>query len=75
MKVTLPELQEIFERAFSSKQQINENTLRTDLDSWDSINHLNLIIELEDHYKVQFTKEQIESINSVSDIIKHLESL
>ena len=48
MVITIEQLQEIFRNAFSSDVPINSETSKENLPEWDSINHLNLIVELED---------------------------
>jgi acyl carrier protein len=65
MAITIEQLQEIFRNAFSSDVSINSETSKENLPEWDSINHLNLIVELEDQLNFQFTPEEIESIKSV----------
>ena len=65
MAITIEQLQEIFRNAFSSDVSINSETDKENLPEWDSINHLNLIVELEDQLNFQFTPEEIESIKSV----------
>ncbi len=65
MAITIEQLQEIFRNAFSSDVPINSETSKENLPEWDSINHLNLIVELEDQLNLQFTPEEIESIKSV----------
>ena len=65
MAITIEQLQEIFRNVFSSDVSINSETSKENLPEWDSINHLNLIVELEDQLNFQFTPEEIESIKSV----------
>jgi acyl carrier protein len=65
MAITLDILQEVFKSAFSSEVSINENTSKENLPEWDSINHLNLVVELEDHFNIQFSPDEIESMKSI----------
>ncbi|HRH40430.1 MAG TPA: acyl carrier protein [Pyrinomonadaceae bacterium] len=65
-------LQQIFKEIFSDVSQINENSKRADIEKWDSLNHLNLIVELEDKFDVSFTIEEIEDLDSVAKIVKKL---
>jgi acyl carrier protein len=69
MAITIEQLQEIFRNAFSSDVLINSETSKDNLPEWDSINHLNLIVELEDQLNFQFTSEEIESIKSVNILL------
>jgi acyl carrier protein len=65
MAITLDILQEVFKSAFSSEVNINENTSKENLPEWDSINHLNLVVELEDRFNIQFSPDEIESMKSI----------
>ena len=65
MAIAIDTLQEIFRAAFSSEVVISENTSKENLPEWDSINHLNLVVELEDRLNLQFSPEEIESIKSI----------
>ena len=69
MAITIEQLQDIFQSAFSSDVKINSDTDKDNLPDWDSINHLNLIVELEDRLNIQFSPEEIESMKSVSSLI------
>ena len=73
MNITINELQEIFRSALDEPVTISRETKRDDLEAWDSINHLNLIVELEDKLKVSFTKDEIEKLDSVDELITILE--
>ena len=54
------ELIKLMSTAFSIDiSQINEKTASTDTARWDSINHLNLIITLEEHYGIKFSSDEI----------------
>ena len=72
MEVSLAKLQEIFRSALDEPVELTMDTDRNSLESWDSINHLNLIVELEDQLKVSLTKDEIEHLDSVSQILKIL---
>ena len=39
-----------------------------DIDEWDSLGNFNLILAVESYYKIQFEMDEIEKINSVSEI-------
>jgi acyl carrier protein len=69
MEITIEQLQDIFRSAFSSEITINQNSSKENLPDWDSINHLNLIVELEDRLNIQFTPEEIESMKSVEVLL------
>ena len=45
-------------------------TTREDVAQWDSMNHLNLLMALELRYRIKFSLIEIESIQSVGDILE-----
>ena len=52
-------------RVFPDENNIGLYSTKRDLVSWDSIGHLNLILEVEDEFGISFSKEEIESIDSI----------
>jgi acyl carrier protein len=73
MKLSIETLKEIFISVFSQNVDINLDTKREDIVEWDSLSHLNLIVELEDVLNVSFSKEEIMSMNSIKEIISVIE--
>jgi acyl carrier protein len=71
MKNINERLSEVFSRAFDDEVEINENLSKLNDERWDSINHLNLIVELEDEFGISLDETEIETINSVK-MIKEL---
>jgi acyl carrier protein len=65
MTISLAQLQEIFQSAFNEDVDLLPTSSKDTLEAWDSINHLQLIVELEDRLGVSFTKEEIEQLDSV----------
>lgn len=72
MDIKLNELNDIFNKAFDTVVSINPDSVREDFGAWDSINHLNLVVELEDHYHVSFTMDEIKEMTSVKKITEIL---
>jgi acyl carrier protein len=56
------ELQEIFRRVFDDEMVITETTSAADVDGWDSIAHINLIIAIEKHFAIKFTAGEIAAL-------------
>jgi|AntAceMinimDraft_3_1070362.scaffolds.fasta_scaffold04339_4 acyl carrier protein len=72
MEVSLSKLNEIFSSAFDCQIDLNPNTKKEDVEQWDSINHLNLIVELSDSFDINFSPEEIEKITSIESLINIL---
>ncbi len=70
----LNKLSVIFKEAFGKDTEISLATRKEDIATWDSINFLNLIIEIESEFDLSLEVEEIEKINSVSNIISIIEN-
>ncbi len=52
--------------------QLNADSSPTNVENWDSVQHLNFILELEQKYDMRFDPEEIErmqSLGQIADII------
>lgn len=56
----------IVSRVFET--EVNENTDQKNCAAWDSLRHLNLIIELEDEFNISFEPEEIAQMKSIKKI-------
>ncbi len=70
MEISLEKLNKIFNNAFQEEVNLTISSSKETLPNWDSINHLNLIVELESELNIAFEPEQIETITSVEKIIE-----
>jgi acyl carrier protein len=52
--------------------EVDDRTSPETLGSWDSFQHMNLIIALEDEFKVKFTEQEIFEIDSAGSICEIL---
>lgn len=55
-------------------ENIDENTNQCNCEKWDSLHHLNLIVELEDEFDVEFEPEEIAEMKSFDAVKRMLES-
>ena len=53
-------------------KKINRSTSMDNVDSWDSLKHINLILELEQEFKISLDTKEIESMLSFDEILKTL---
>lgn len=51
------------------EQDVTPDLSRDRLDSWDSANHITLILSIEDELGVRFTEHEIPELNTVADLI------
>jgi len=69
-KNTLAEIQEIFCDVLDNEEIIlNDGTSANDIDEWDSLSHIQLIVALEKHFKIKFTSREILSWKNVGEMI------
>jgi acyl carrier protein len=73
MKLTLTDLQQIFRTVFENDNiAITNSTVASDIEEWDSLNHIYLIVEIETVFKVKFSTLQIQSWTCVESILNDL---
>lgn len=47
---------------------INDQTTAADVEEWDSLTHIQLIVAVEKHFNVKFTSSEIVRFNTVGDL-------
>ena len=55
-------------------ENVNVETSQENNSNWDSLRHLNLIVELESEFEVSFEPEEITEMSSAKKIISTLKS-
>ena len=60
---------EVFKLAMGEDVQVDINTEKDMILEWDSLNHLNLVVELENSFDLGLSMEEIEGLNSVRGIV------
>ncbi len=52
----------------NDKLIIKEETTGDDVEEWDSLTHLQLVIAIEKHFKIRFTSAEIINFNNVGEM-------
>lgn len=57
------------------KAEVNENTMKIDVPVWDSLKHIQIIMELEEKFDIEIPIEKVAEIDSVSALLVIINSL
>ncbi len=55
-------------------EEVNESSSPENLGRWDSLQHMNLILALEEEFRTKFTDEEIVLMGNVSIILESLQN-
>jgi len=63
-------VQEIFRDIFDDENLIiKESTNSNDIDDWDSLNHINLVVAIESEVKIKFNLEEVSTLKDVGAML------
>tara|TARA_B100000767_G_C19548681_1_gene443977 strand:- start:162 stop:407 length:246 start_codon:yes stop_codon:yes gene_type:complete len=66
---TIEQVNKIFiEVLDDSEIIIKYETTSDDIEEWDSLNHIQLVVAIEKHFKIRFTALEIVSFNNVGEM-------
>ena len=70
----LQHLLEIFIDTLDNEEiKLSEETTANDIDEWDSLSHIMLIVAIEKHFKIRFTSKEIQSWKDVGEMLNCIE--
>jgi acyl carrier protein len=70
----LEKLQEIFRDIFDDENLvITKETTAKDIEEWDSLAHINLVLAIREEFNVEFTLEEVSEYKNVGDIVNSIE--
>lgn len=76
MKMTVMEkVNDIFRMVFDDDTlAVTKETTANDVDGWDSLTHINLIMAVESLFRIQFSPKELGSLRNVGDLLRVIES-
>ncbi|MEF9928465.1 MAG: acyl carrier protein [Massilia sp.] len=67
----LLKLEEIFRDLFDLPDlQLDVSMSADDIDEWDSVNHVMLVVQVEREFKIKFHTAEVEEMKNVGDLVK-----
>lgn len=71
MMDVMHELNQVFKDVFDRPELvIHENTTASDVAGWDSIQHISLVIAVEEHFNVRLSTADVTKLKNVGDMIQ-----
>lgn len=68
---TINKLQEIFRDIFDDEElEITETTTAEDIEDWDSLTHMQLIVEIEREFGIKFSTAEVKMAGNVGEFIE-----
>lgn len=65
----IQQLNPIFKEVLDNPEiSLKPETTSDDIEEWDSLNHIQLIVAIEKHFKVKFTAAEIVDFNNVGEM-------
>jgi len=69
------ELTSIFQDVFDDDSIVpNANMAADDVDDWDSLGHIRLVVAVESHFKIKFTTAEINSWANVGEFFNSIKT-
>jgi acyl carrier protein len=71
---TLEQLTEVFQEVFDDDEiSLSRSTTAQDIEGWDSLMHVTLIVKVEKHFGIRFRSADVAALKSVGDLVDLVE--
>jgi acyl carrier protein len=66
----IAQVTEIFKDILDNDEiELTEETTANDVEEWDSLTHIQLVVAIEKHFKVRFTSREIQRWKNIGEMI------
>ena len=63
-------LNEVFQDVFDDEDiQVNDATTAEDIEDWDSLEHINLVVAVEKKFKIKFNMGEVNAFKNVGEMV------
>ena len=70
----IDEIRTVFEKVFDQKDLvISPKTTSNDIEGWDSMSHVTMLMAVEDHFNIEFKSFEIANLENVGALISLVE--
>ena len=70
----IDELNSVFEIVFDQKElHVSPETTSNDIEGWDSMSHVTMLLAVEDHFNIEFKPFEIANLNNVGALVTLVE--
>ena len=75
MSATLDRLNGVFQQVFDDDElEVSRESTAKDVEGWDSLMHVTLLINVEKAFGVKFSSSEVASLKSVGDLVDLIEA-
>jgi acyl carrier protein len=66
----LEQLTEVFQMVFEDDEiEIDRHTTANDIDGWDSMSHMTLLMAIEEDFEIEFEEWEVSDLSDVGELI------
>ena len=65
----------VFQTVFDDETiSVNENTTSNDIEDWDSLEHISLIVAIEQEFNIKFSMSEVSNMKNVGEMVNIITS-